>query len=482
MKYTSCRGARRPQLNVSAASRAALACAALLLGSACNDPLLKARNSVVVEAGGAKLTGRELERYLTGTRGGLVEKNAGMLVSIWIDYALLYAAERGQLALDDSATVDAAIWPDAAKEVSARRRARLAAAAEAATMARLGALYSSNRVRVFQQVVVRFTSGGPISRVEEGEAKIKDAQRRLKAGESFDSVAKALSEDPSSDQGGYLPATGRGALQPQMDRAGWALPPGGVSGPIHTTLGLHLMRRPPLAEVRSRLLDFERREAAKRLADDRARDTIRLEVVAPPPAVRLVEAASERLKAILREPGTQPGADTLPIAVMKDGAMTVAQLRRWVGDLHPPRRFELQRLPDREFNAFLRNLVVAETELRAEKLVVPSAEARRALGAIYRTDLAASRAALAEHQSAGNDPTKRVAATVDALLVRGVLHRWLPAGLGMVLRQRFPVTVNRAAIETIVRTVESFRGTGDSSSTTFTSPVPTFTPPPGARP
>jgi hypothetical protein len=70
-------------------------------------------------------------------------------------------------------------------------------------------------------------------------------------GAGFGQLARQYSEDPGSKtRGGYLPATPRGQFVPAFDSAAWALAPGGLSGLVRSPFGFHIIRRPPLAEVR----------------------------------------------------------------------------------------------------------------------------------------------------------------------------------------------------------------------------------------
>src|SRR5438445_12692217 len=76
------------------------------------------------------------------------------------------------------------------------------------------------------------------------------ARRRF----NFAQLARRYSEDPGSKvRGGYLPATPRGQFVPAFDSAAWTLPPGAMTGIVRTPFGVHIIRRPPLAEVRDSL-------------------------------------------------------------------------------------------------------------------------------------------------------------------------------------------------------------------------------------
>lgn len=72
--------------------------------------------------------------------------------------------------------------------------------------------------------------------------KAKDIKRRLDAGEDFETVAKKYSEGPSAPNGGDLGEFTRGQMVPEFEKAAFALPVGGVSDPVETQFGYHIIQ------------------------------------------------------------------------------------------------------------------------------------------------------------------------------------------------------------------------------------------------
>lgn len=70
-----------------------------------------------------------------------------------------------------------------------------------------------------------------------------DLLRKLKEGESFESLAKKFSQCPSRDDGGALGEFGKGQMVKEFEDAAFALQPGQVSGPVRTQFGYHLIKR-----------------------------------------------------------------------------------------------------------------------------------------------------------------------------------------------------------------------------------------------
>src|SRR5206468_24245 len=76
-------------------------------------------------------------------------------------------------------------------------------------------------------------------------------QVQAQRGANFSQLAKRYSEDPGSkSRGGYLGAVGRGRFVPAFDTVAWRLAPGAMSGLVRSPFGFHIIRRPPLEEVR----------------------------------------------------------------------------------------------------------------------------------------------------------------------------------------------------------------------------------------
>ncbi len=72
-------------------------------------------------------------------------------------------------------------------------------------------------------------------------AKIKAAQQRIKDGETFEAVAKEVSDDISAAQGGSLGSFGRGMMVKPFEEVAFSLEIGQVSEPVKTQFGYHLI-------------------------------------------------------------------------------------------------------------------------------------------------------------------------------------------------------------------------------------------------
>lgn len=66
---------------------------------------------------------------------------------------------------------------------------------------------------------------------------------RLKKGEKFGNVARAVSRCPSSKRGGDLGTFTRGKMVKEFENAAFALEKGEISGVVKTKFGCHVIKR-----------------------------------------------------------------------------------------------------------------------------------------------------------------------------------------------------------------------------------------------
>ncbi|MEO5330911.1 MAG: SurA N-terminal domain-containing protein [Magnetococcus sp. YQC-5] len=104
--------------------------------------------------------------------------------------------------------------------------------------------------------------------------KIKQAQERLKGGESFEDVAKALSEDASAGQGGDLGEFGRGVMVGAFETVAFALETGKISDPVTTEYGIHLIRVDKINPAEIKPLESVATEIKTRIVESKAKDLV----------------------------------------------------------------------------------------------------------------------------------------------------------------------------------------------------------------
>jgi peptidyl-prolyl cis-trans isomerase C len=75
------------------------------------------------------------------------------------------------------------------------------------------------------------------------EHEVKDLEKKLKEGATFESLAKDFSKCPSGKQGGALGEFGKGMMVKPFEDATFALGVGETSAPVKTQFGYHLIKR-----------------------------------------------------------------------------------------------------------------------------------------------------------------------------------------------------------------------------------------------
>jgi peptidyl-prolyl cis-trans isomerase C len=75
------------------------------------------------------------------------------------------------------------------------------------------------------------------------ESEAKAVLERLKKGEKFSRVARAVSRCPSGKRGGDLGTFTRGKMVKEFETAAFALGKGEVSGLVKTQFGYHIIKR-----------------------------------------------------------------------------------------------------------------------------------------------------------------------------------------------------------------------------------------------
>jgi len=75
------------------------------------------------------------------------------------------------------------------------------------------------------------------------ESEAKAVLERLKKGEKFGNVARAVSRCPSGKRGGDLGTFTRGKMVKEFENAAFALRKGEVSGLVKTQFGYHIIKR-----------------------------------------------------------------------------------------------------------------------------------------------------------------------------------------------------------------------------------------------
>jgi len=120
------------------------------------------------------------------------------------------------------------------------------------------------------QILIKPNTSGDL---DDARVKIRDATALLKQGESFEDLALRYSDGPNASRGGRLGLVRQGELLPGIERGVSHLVPGGISDPIETPEGLHIIRMEDKKPKQFRPFDEVRQEIQALVFQQKSEDT-----------------------------------------------------------------------------------------------------------------------------------------------------------------------------------------------------------------
>jgi PPIC-type PPIASE domain len=278
----------------------------------------------------------------------------------WVEYTVLAENWANGKDLRDSATAATAMWPVVSRLKWQHFHERLAAG-HALTPPQVDSAYQAGHVRLFQHILFQVQPPGGAGANRDSSASARaDAQKRRQAeqllpqargaGARFAQLATRYSDDPGSKaRGGSLGLSARGRFVTQFEEAAWQLAPGGVSSVVKTPFGYHIIRRPPLAEVR----DSFRIALQDRIVQHD--DSVYIDSLKIKRDIKLVSRAPDYAKAAVQD---LDGARTNSRALVKyrGGSLKVSDLVRWLGALDPQIVQAFPQATNDQINQFLQSL------------------------------------------------------------------------------------------------------------------------------
>lgn len=119
-----------------------------------------------------------------------------------------------------------------------------------------------------RHVFLPVAAGAPVADEARVKALAEKVVARARGGEDFAKVARELSQGPSAKEGGELGWLKRGVIQPEVERAVFALAPGQVSDPVRTKTGYQILKAEERRGGEPRPFDEVKEEIRNRLALD----------------------------------------------------------------------------------------------------------------------------------------------------------------------------------------------------------------------
>ncbi|HEV8381588.1 MAG TPA: peptidylprolyl isomerase [Gemmatimonadales bacterium] len=316
-----------------------------------------ARERVAARANDQTLTVDQLARWAGPSKQVPLDPATLARVSrYWVEYALFAEALATGKNLRDSATTVRAMWPMVSGLKMRRFHDRLTAG-NTLTAEQVESAYAVGPYRLFQHILFRVTppAGGDTT-----AARRVDSQKRRQAeqvlaqartaGSRFAQLATRYSEDPGSKvNGGSLGLSTRGAYVSEFDNAAWELPPGAVSPVVRSQFGYHIIRRPPLAEVR----DSFRVELQNRLG--REIDSLYNDSLTIKRKVQPVGRAAAYAKAAVQDLDAARASHQV-LVKYRGGSLKVSDFVRWLDATDPRVLSAFPQARDEEINDFLKGM------------------------------------------------------------------------------------------------------------------------------
>jgi hypothetical protein len=284
-----------------------------------------------------------------------------------------------------------------------------------------------------------------------GQRKAAGLLARARSGD-FGALARSNTDDQASrPQGGMMHAAPRGAYVTPFDSAGWTLRPGELSGVVASPFGFHIIRRPPLAEVRQELQTYLEYTAGRRI-DSLYMDSLgvakHLEVKANAPAT--MRSAMDDAE------GSRNSSKA--IATFDGGKLTVREMLRWTGSMPPQLVSQLKTANDSQMVGFARALaqnilliedaksngitLTADERVGARVTFLASLDTLRFMMGL-NSDVIDTSASLADRTAAVE---LSINTYIGKLLRREAPARAVPGPMTWYLRDRLPYRMNTAGI------------------------------------
>jgi len=443
-----------------------------LTGCSTFRDLFSAHSDVAAEAGAVQLSAQRLADMMVGVTKGqrqrVTRETADFITDTWVDYALFSQAVALNKLPVDSASVAEAVWPELAELKGTHFHDTLMSRRAAMSDSAADSLYRSD-VRVLQHILFGARNAAPP--VKQATRKKAEATLvRVRKGADFSRLASELSEDPGSkSDSGYLPPSPKGRFVASFDSAAWALQPGQTSGVVETPFGFHLIRRPPLGEVRGRLDDYLLERAGAAL------DSTFMDSLAQANKIDIEDDAPAAIRSALgaTEESRRSGQT---IAHYKGGELTVQQFLRWVRALPPQYLQQLKAADDSTLIRFARVLTqntlllreadaanIRPTELEwktMERKYLSQLDTLKAEMGLTGADLTDTTVSAAERQKVAGLKMEQY---FDNLIAGKTTLRPLPSALASLLRERLPFRIDQAGMSRAMDIAKEAKAKADSA-------------------
>jgi hypothetical protein len=431
-----------------------------------------AHPQVAASASGQELGVEQLAGWVAGApKIEPKRENAAAVAALYVDF-MVYAAQVAKGAnLHDSALVLTSNWPLVSQIKWDKYHERLTESRRHLIASQVDSAYAAGDVRLLQHILIQVTASAAPPELEQKRALAERLRREALAqhGANFGALAKRYSDDGSKERDGYLSAGQRAEFVAPFAVAAWELKPGEISAVVRSPFGFHVIRRPPLAEVRdSFAADLAQRDATQF-------DSAYVENLAQRKHVELKAGAPAMMREVFSD--IEGGrTDSRTLASYSGGAFRVKDFVRWIMAINPQEIRSLPAASDDQLREFLRAATARELLLRevdSAGVALTSEEWLRVRSnqdsalRILDERLGFSPALWADSAATPAARLQLAASHVTGYLGRVVTGKAaffpVPAFLADALREREPWSINNAGITEAVERAKVLRGQPESA-------------------
>lgn len=460
----------------------------VLVGCNAVRDAFSARADIIARANDQTLSVERVAGWVGSSKQVPLEPLAlSRLSHVWVDYALFAQAVAAGKDLRDSATMTAAMWPVVSQLKWERYHDRLVANGEL-TAPQVDSAFAAGQFRMFQHILIQLP---PNSSADVDAQKRRRAEQLLPqaraAGARFGQLASLYSDDPGSKvHGGSLGLSPRGQFVPAFEDAAWQLGPGEVSPVVKSPFGYHIIRRPPLAEVRDTFRVRIQDQTALR------RDSMYLDSLSIKRRIEPVGRAPAYVRAAVQDLDASRSSNRV-LVNYRGGALRVRNLARWLSAMDPQVMQALPQATDDQIKQFLkaitqRDLVIQQADSAKVMLTPQDWQQVRAehdsaimmLGSILNLSPHMLRDSAATPEARTNVAMSRVNDYLDRVLQGRARYFPIPPALAETLRDQSRWSVDEAGVRRAVERAQQLRASADSSR--GGAAEPRMTPAPGPAP
>jgi hypothetical protein len=417
-------------------------------------------------AAGQSLSAEQLAGWASLVKGmPLQTDNVQRLARIWVDYTLFANTIAAGRSLDDSALVLEAMWPLVSQAKWDHFRERLVAGHTAMKSGQVDSAFNAGTIRAFQQIQLQVPPTSSPVVLDQTKRQLTGIWQQIQSshGGNFDALARKYSQDPSKASGGYMGVFKKGTLPPPFEVPAWTLAPGEMTGVVQTPYGFHIIRRPPLSEIRDSFM------LGVQAGIEQTFDSIYIARLRTQRQLSVQTSSFAAARAALQD---ADGAEnnTTKLVAYNGGAFRVKDLVRWLRALDPSLSSTIPGATDTQLKLVLETLSTRDILLQQADSahVTLTGEDWETVKAAYDTSLAKIEEtiqitpALFRDSAGSTDARSAIAAAhVNAYLTDVVSHRRgfyaVPPFLAATLRASGTWSLNSAGIARATEQAQSDR-------------------------